>query len=346
MTTTTTANLTTAPQSSYSGNVSDLWSGMYDNRRGMPVSTVNLDVGALKTLLDNNNASYATTSPSFFSGTGSAGFNPANEYNGVVYVEFPTQPGNASRLNSVTAGNITYPGDKVLDSTDGMGLGIINADSSAASTGVPNPNYTSSSIGQAGRSNGFTVATNNCLYTYGNFNADGNLATPKADTVGNTSYNDTMPDVAANPDPACCLAADSVTILSGNWVNRTSKTEGSVPAAGSVELNAAVITGIVPSQSSSSTDLSGGAHNYPRFLEDWSSATFRYRGSMVCLFASELATQPWSTSYYSPPTREWGFYNQFAKGVYPPGTPSSRSYYRVNFGYLTGSQYTTATTGL
>ncbi len=345
MSNTTTANLTAAPQASYSGNVNDLWSGMYDNRRNMPVSMVNMDVGALKTLLDNNHPNYAATSPSFFNGTGSAAFNPLNEYNGVVYVEFPTLPGNSSRLNPVASGNVSLPGDGVLVSTDAMGLGLINADSNSTATGVPNPNYTSSTIGQAGRSNGFTVATNNALYTYGNFNADGNLATPQADTVANSAYNDTMPDVPANPDPACCLAADSVTVLSGNWINRTSKTEGSVSASGSVEFNAAVITGIVPSQSSSSTALSGGAHNYPRFLENWGT-TFRYRGSMVCLFASEIATQPWSTAYYNPPTREWGFYNQFAKGIYPPGTPSSRSYFRVNFSYLTSSQYTTATTGL
>ena len=269
----------------------------------------------------------------------------------MVYVEFPTASANASRdptvaANNITAGNTTYPADGVLTSVDAMGLGIINGTSTSAATGVPNPNYTLAGIGQAGRSNGFTVATNNAIYTYGNFNADGNLATPSADTVANTATNDTMPDVAANPDPACCLAGDSVTILSGHWVNRSSKTEGTVPSSNSVELNAAVITGIVPSQSASSTQLSGGAHNYPRFLENWGSATFRYRGSMVCLFASELATQPWSTAYYSPPTREWGFYNQFAKGIYPPGTPSSRSYFRVNFSYLTASQYTTATSGL
>ena len=78
MSNTTTANLTAAPQSTYAGNTTDLWSGMYDNRRNMPVSTVNLDVGALKSLLDNNSASYAATSPSFFTGTGAAAFNPLN----------------------------------------------------------------------------------------------------------------------------------------------------------------------------------------------------------------------------------------------------------------------------
>jgi hypothetical protein len=111
-------------------------------------------------------------------------------------------------------------------------------------------------------------------------------------------------------------------------------------------VNTAILGGIVPSQKYTSTEESGGSHNFPRFLENWGSVVFRYRGSMVCLYESEIANQTWSTSYYSPPNREWGFYNQFAKGIYPPGTPSSRSYYRVNFSYMTQAQYNTATTGL
>jgi hypothetical protein len=83
-------------------------------------------------------------------------------------------------------------------------------------------------------------------------------------------------------------------------------------------------------------------------LENWSGIPFRYRGSMVCLYESEIGTAPFSsiTGYYSPPNREWGFYSQFAKGIYPPGTPSSRSYYRVNFSYITNTAYNSAVSGL
>ncbi|HTB64541.1 MAG TPA: hypothetical protein VK737_13235, partial [Opitutales bacterium] len=342
---------TSSTQSSYSGNLNDLWGGVYDNRRLMTVSTLNVDMGALKAVVDNNSSSYASSSPSFFSGSGSAAYNPANQYNGVVYVEFPSQAGNTSRLNPVSANGTSYPGDAIIDSVDQMGLGIINADSNSTSTGVPNPNYTTSSIGQAGRVNGFTLGTNNCVYLYGNYNADGNLNTPESDTSGNMAYNETMPDNAASPDPSCLIAADSVTFLSGSWLNRSSKTaEPNVSSTGSVEVDTAVIQGIVPSEDSSANQLSGGVINYPRFLENWTTnnTTVRYRGSMVCLFKSEVASQAWQSAgiFYSAPTREWGYYNQFKNGIYPPGTPSSRTYFRVNFSYITQAQYNTATAGL
>ena len=332
---------------SYSGNTSDVWNGMFDQRRNQLISTLDVDVGKLKLLVDNNTAGYASNSSAFFNGTGNLAFDPTKQYNGVVYVEFPELPGNASRLNSVAAGNQTYPGDAILDSIDGAGLVLTNATSTAASTGVPNPNYANTTIGQAGRVNGFTVATNNCVYIVGNYNADGNMSTPATDTTANQQTNDTMPDVPAHPDPACCIAGDSVTALSGAWLNRVSGTSYTNLNATPTEVNTAILGGIVPSLKSTSTQESGGSHNFPRFLEDWSGGVvFRYRGSMVCLYESELGNDPWSTNYYAPPNREWGFYNQFARGIYPPGTPNARSFYRVNFSYLTSSQYTTATAGL
>jgi hypothetical protein len=349
-------------QSSYSGNLNDIWGGMYDNRRQAAVSMVNLDVGALKAVVDNNATGYTANATAFFNGTGNASFNPANQYNGVVYVEFPSEPGNVSRTNSITAnvtanGSVngtTYPGDSVIDSVGAgnttygvaMGLGIVNATSNSTSTGVPNPTYTSSTIGQAGRVNGFTLATNNAMYLYGNYNADGNLNTPESNTTADTLYNSTMPDVPSNPDPSCCLAADCVTALSGSWSNRGSKTAApTVASAGAVEINTAIITGIAPT---SGNTLSGGVNNYPRFLENWTnnSVVCRYRGSMVCLFSSEIGNQGWSNSYFSAPVRQWGYYNQFKNGYYPPGTPNSRSYFRVNFSYITQSAYNSAVSGL
>jgi hypothetical protein len=330
--------------SSYTGNTSDVWGGMYDQRRNMLVSTLNLDVGKLKNIVDNNAAGYSANSGAFFNGSGNTDFDPASQYNGVVYVEFPELPGNASRLNSVTANGTTYPGDAVLDSVDGTGLVLFNGTSNSTSTGVPNPNYANTTLGQIGRVNGFTVATNNCVYIQGNYNADGNMSTPLADNSTNLNYDSTMPDVPSNPDPACCIAGDSVTALSGNWVPRHSgQSYSSNLIATPTEVNTAILGGIVPSEKYSATEESGGSHNFPRFLENWGGVVFRYRGSMVCLYESEIANQTWSTNYYSPPNREWGFYNQFAKGIYPPGTPSSRSYYRVNFSYISGAAYTAAT---
>jgi len=342
--------------SGYTGNentptATDVWGGIYDGRRAQTagdgnVSTLTLDVGKLKALVDDNVSGQATNAAAVFTtSSGAQTYVPSQLYNGVVYVEFPQLPGVVSRTNSVTAAGVTYPGDQITDSVQNMGLVIANATSTATSTGVPNPNYNNpATAGQVGRQQGFTVATNNCIYTDGNFNADGNMATPETDTSANQQYNSTMPDHPSNPDPACCLAADSITCLSGAWVSRNSKAS-SPNTATATEVCAAFLTGIVPSNPANGT-LSGGAHNFPRFLENWGSVDFRYRGSLVSLFASELGSQPYTGSCYSPPNREWGFYNQFANGIYPPGTPNARTYYIRNFQLLTQAQFSAATVGL
>ena len=78
--------------------------------------------------------------------------------------------------------------------------------------------------------------------------------------------------------------------------------------------------------------ISGGAHNFPRFLEYWSSE-LTIRGSLVALFESEvhrLSMPTDSGHYYNPPTRDWGFNENFRNGNYPPGTPNTRTYRRVS----------------
>ena len=349
----------TAITSGYGGNVTDEWGGMYDARRGVNLSTLNLNVGALKNFVDNNSSNFATYSPALFTGTGSLAFSANNSYNGVVYVEFPELPGNTSRIpnatDNITVGNTTYPADNVLTSTGGnmggvnCGLVLYNGTSSAGSTGVPNPNYASTSEGTVGRTPGFTVGTNNALYIDGSYNADGNMATPYADTSANQTLNSTLSDNISVPDPVCCVAADSVTVLSGNFNFRSgySHESGSSSAyAKPTEVNTAILAGVSPASKYSSTEQSGSNNNFPRFLENWGSVDFRYRGSMVSLYESEIGDQPWAQGYYNAPNREWGFYNSFATGVYPPGTPDSRSYYRVNFSYLTQAAYTAAINAL
>ncbi len=328
------------------GNGTDVWGGLYDGRRAASISTVKLDIGQLKSLVDDNVSGQAANAAAVFTNGTAQSYVPSTLYNGVVYVEFPQQAGDTTRLNSVTSGNTIYPGDQITDSIQNVGLVVTNATSNSTSTGVPNPNYNNPNVvGQAGRQQGFTIGTNNCVYIDGNYNADGNMATPETDTAAHQQYNATMPDNPAVPDPVCCIAGDSVTALSGSWISRNSHS-ASPNTASPTEFNAAILGGIVPSNPATGS-MSGGSHNFPRFLENWGSVDFRYRGSMVNLFASELGNQPYGTgSYYSPPNREWGFYNQFAQGFYPPGTPNSRTYYRTGFTLMTAAQYTAATVGL
>lgn len=229
---------------------------------------------------------------------------PSKWWNGIVYVKFS---GAAPRSS-----------DGVEVPTDNWGLQLINGST------IPNPSYT-----QSQGIRGTSVATNNPVYVLGNYNADGNSATGSNGTADNAN------------EPPASIAGDSITILSTAWTNANSfKDISNRVASNFTEVSAAFLTGIVPSDDKNNNAYSGGVENFPRFLENWGSKTFRYRGSMVSLFESEVATQPWGGSnVYGAPNRDWSFSNLFSQGSYPPGTPNSRTYRRINYRELTKAQW-------
>jgi hypothetical protein len=155
---------------------------------------------------------------------------------------------------------------------------------------------------------GLTVATPDPLYILGNYNAP-------ISALGTTNTTGTLP---------ASIAADAITLLSTNWNDANSTLSLSSRVAGNTTVNAAFFTGIVPSSSLSD---SGGVENFPRFLEDWSSATLTYNGSMICMFYSQIATGLWlgiGTTYniYNPPTRNWALDQNFQyQTKLPPSTP-------------------------
>jgi hypothetical protein len=89
-----------------------------------------------------------------------------------------------------------------------------------------------------------------------------------------------------------------------------------------------MIAGIVPSTGTGSTDYSGGANNFPRLLENWStgSTTLTLNTSIVCLFSSTWATSPFQVpgNYYDAPhLRQFSFdLNYTSSAKMPPGTPN------------------------
>lgn len=142
---------------------------------------------------------------------------------------------------------------------------------------------------------GLTVATNNPLYTLGDFNS-------------------------VNKRPAS-LMADAITILSNSWDDASSGLGIGARAASATTVNAAYITGNTET-GSPGHDYSGGLENLPRFLENWNGVTFTWKGSAVSLWYSRQAISPYGMTYYNPPVRDWGFDTDFLDAAYlPPGTP-------------------------
>jgi hypothetical protein len=118
--------------------------------------------------------------------------------------------------------------------------------------------------------------------------------------------------------------------------------------AADVEISAAFMAGIVISNKDNNLQNSGSANNYPRFVEEWANdpqslglgqRTVAIRGSIVAMYESRAATEPWNWRVMNAPVRLWGFNNLFATGHFPPLTPIVMDYRRVDFNDITQSQY-------
>jgi hypothetical protein len=158
---------------------------------------------------------------------------------------------------------------------------------------------------------GLTLVTPRPLYVKGHYNAS-DL------TAGSTN--------TANTKPAS-LIGDAITVQSGSWSDSYTSGVGlsSRPAANTT-VNAAFLAGIVQTTNSAGTkQYSGGVENFPRFLENWSSKTFTYNGSMVVMFPSRYATKFWiapGSTVYGAPNRRWAFDSNFLTMTkLPPCTP-------------------------
>ena len=306
----------TSSSTSTSTGSTTLNSGMYDQHRQMGIDTVDLNMDAFRNAVAvmAGQATYINSA-----GTSTAvdpvhnvftGLTTAN-WTGIVYVEVTGAP----TTDPITGA--TYAASSAASLATGVRL--LNGTNKLPSYGTANP--------------GLTIATNAPVYIKGNYNADGNT-NPNVNGSADPSVNAETGEVPA------CIAADAITILSPGFSDATSLSSFCPAASATVEISAAFLTGITPSNKNGNTQSSGGAHNLPRFLENWSGKSTYIRGSLVCLFESRVFTQPYNASgYYSPPTRNWGFNSLFRAGIYPPGTPSVQSYRRIDFTDLTPAAY-------
>lgn len=176
--------------------------------------------------------------------------------------------------------------------------------------------------------NGLTVATDNGLYIQGDYNTGRTATTEPPSNTGTA----TQPYVTGYTRKPCAVLADAVTILSNSWSDTNSSSSLSGRNAIPTTVNTAIVSGIVSTTGTAASPgtYSGGAENFPRFLEDWSGDTFTYYGSMVQLFQSKQFTSPWPNTgggpnVYNAPARRWYFDTNFFRTP-PPGTLTLVSY--------------------
>lgn len=290
--------------------------GMYDQHRKKGTDLIEVDMDALrKAVAAMQGASTATLSDGTVATVTAAdqigNLTPA-DWTGIVYIEVEGGPST--------------------DPITGMTNSATIPNSMQASVRIINGKGNVPSYGTA--TEGLTLATNAPVYIKGNFNADGTTSTSSPNSA-------TTPETGEYP---AAIIGDAITILSENFNDATSLTSTNpVATTSTIEIAAALLTGLTPTNKDGTGKTSGGAHNLPRFLENWSSKSVFIRGSLVALFENRVFTEPHGTSsYYSPPVRNWGFNAMFRDGRYPPGTPRVMSYRRVDFTDMTAAEYEAA----
>ena len=173
---------------------------------------------------------------------------------------------------------------------------------------------------------GFTLATPNPLYVWGNYNVQTSASAANA-SAGTTNTAYTVP---------AALISDALTVLSPNWFDSESyfaySQFSTANDAADMTINAAIITGTVASTGTSDTTYSGGVHNLARMLEDWSGRNLWLNTSIIRLWDSQWATNQFRNPagfnpapvnpYYNPPTRHFSFDpNLLDPYKIPPGVP-------------------------
>ena len=127
------------------------------------------------------------------------------------------------------------------------------------------------------------------------------------------------------------------------------------------EFSVAMLVGMVPSNhnatglsdrppiAAANAQYSGGAHNFPRLLEDFhndlgstTSSGLYIRGSMVALFESRVAMEPWNIRCYQAPERYWGLHEGLRQAGHDlPLEPLVIGADRLGFRELTAGTYAT-----
>jgi hypothetical protein len=167
---------------------------------------------------------------------------------------------------------------------------------------------------------GLTIASDNAVYIQGDYNTGSTAVSKPLSNALGVLNDPTKPTVAGYDRQSSAVVADAVMILSNAWDDTKAALAVGSRIATNTTVNAAIVSGIV-SSGTVGTNYSGGAENFPRFMETWgNTTTFTYYGSMVELYKSKYNTGIWGKSnVYVPPQRNWYFDTNFYVSP-PPGT--------------------------
>jgi hypothetical protein len=176
---------------------------------------------------------------------------------------------------------------------------------------------------------GLTIVSENPIYIQGDYNtaaSNGTNLTGAAPPSNSGTYTD--PDAGSYTRKPAAVIGDSVTILSNAWQDaKSSASDITQRTASNTTVNAAIVSGIVPS---SSAGYSGGGENFIRLLEDWHGNSLCYYGSLVELYSSNQAIGKWNgdgaTVYVAPQTSKFYYDDTTFSATSPPGRLTVAAY--------------------
>jgi len=186
-------------------------------------------------------------------------------------------------------------------------------------------------------SQGLSIVAENPLYVQGNYNAPNGAGTDFGTTPGTDHVS-----AAAIADAVTMLSNDFndiETFMSPHDVNTNR-------AASETWYRLAVISGKglnFPRPTSNTandhTDFGtdGGAHNFLRYIEDWTNQTLDFRGSIVSFYLNRQAVGTYKCCdvVYQPPSRGYKFDTDFlTPALLPPRTPMFRDINTLTFRQL------------
>lgn len=167
----------------------------------------------------------------------------------------------------------------------------------------------------------------------------------------NPSGSNTLDGLNASIQPALMPNLTVASSVTGTGprprpADTTPSTRTSKFAPSETEVSACLLTGIVPTtraSSSASKQTSGGVHNFPRLSENWAGSVALYiRGSLVAMFESRVATEPWGIRYYQGALRNWGLHQSLRDANHDvPLEPIVLNARRMSYREISAAEYKT-----
>lgn len=145
--------------------------------------------------------------------------------------------------------------------------------------------------------------------------------------------------VGYGPRPRVTLPSGTPGVTAVAPGNRTEKF-----APSDTEISTCLLTGIVPTTLPSGPiggQSSGGVHNFPRLQENWAGTAALYiRGSLVAMYESQVATEPWGIRWYQGAIRNWGLHESLRNANHDvPLEPIVLGARRMSYRELSKAEY-------